>query len=153
MGFWNFFSSKLPQTGDEFFGALLFREDVKDPAKNYFECQRIFAPSGKMIEIALAGQLSGPTQPQKDFFRQLEIDYFLLIARLKEAIEQAFSAWMKLPVIQNFEVEFRPTYLSIPTCEEQPVAWEITFDTVHDLNHIVTVEMLGYEPQYVRVDG
>lgn len=64
-----------------------------------------------------------------------------------------FGAWMTLPVIKDFAAEFKPTYLTIPACDQEPIEWEITFDIVHDLNHIVTIGMLGYEPQYVRVDG
>lgn len=60
---------------------------------------------------------------------------------------------MTAPVIKEFEVEFKSTYLDIPTCDQQPIEGEIAFDTVHDVNHMVTVGMLGYEPQFVRVDG
>jgi hypothetical protein len=83
----------------------------------------------------------------------VEEDYHLLVDKLVPIIEAEFGAWMPLPVIKNFVAEFKPTGLEIPLCDRQPIEWEITFDTVHDLNHIVTVGMLGYEPQYVRVDG
>ena len=56
-------------------------------------------------------------------------------------------------VVEDFTAELKPVHLSIPACEKQPVEWEITFDTVHNLNHIVTVGMFGYNPQYVQIDG
>jgi hypothetical protein len=138
---------------DAFFGKMLLVGSVKNPADNYFECQRYFRPSRDLVELSVTGSLSGPTQQQKDFFRQIENDYQLLVAKFIPLIEEKFGAWMALPIIKDFEKEFKPTYLSIPACDQQSVVWEITFDTVHDLNHLVTVGMVGYEPQYVRVDG
>ena len=126
---------------------------TSNPANSYFECQRIFEPTGKIIEIGIDGNLSGPTQRQKDFFRQIEKDYRSLTLHLIPFIEQEFGAWMKQPIIKNFDSEFKPSYLRISSCEEQPITWEITFDTVHDLNHLVTIGMLGDEPQFVQVDG
>lgn len=153
MGFWNSFFGKTVKIGDAFFGEMTFMESSNDPSKSYFECERYFRPIGGMIELGVTGTLSGPTQRQKDFFNQIEADYFLLVPRWKELIEQEFGAWMPLPVIQDFAKEFKPGFLDIPTCVEQPIVWEITFDTIHDLNHIVTVGMLDYKPQYVRVDS
>ena len=152
MGLWNFFAPKQLKIGDEFFGEMLFME-TSNSTNSYFECQRMFEPTGEIIEIGINGDLSGPTQGQKDFFRQIEKNYSLLTLRLIPFIEQEFSAWMKQPNIKNFDLEFKPGHLSIPSCEEQPIAWEITFDTIHDLNHLVTVGMLGNEPQFVQVDG
>ena len=68
-------------------------------------------------------------------------------------IEKRFGAWMAESVVKDFTAEFKPVYLSIHACEKQPVEWKIAFDTVYDLNHTVTVGMLGYDPQYVQVDG
>jgi hypothetical protein len=153
MGFWNFVFGKTGKIADAFFGELVFIEMSNDSSRSYFECERYFKPIGEKIGLSVTGGLSGPTQEQKSFFNQIEADYFSLAPGWATLIEQRFSAWMPTPVIKDFTKEFKPSYLSIPTCEEQPVEWEITFDTVHDLNHIVTVGMLDYEPQYVQVDG
>jgi hypothetical protein len=60
---------------------------------------------------------------------------------------------MPLRVIQNFIAEFKPVGLNIPACDKLPIAWEIVFDTLHDVNHTVTIGMVDDEPQYVRIDG
>lgn len=130
---------------------LLVKSSVAE--KDYVECRRSFKPISKDIELSLDANLSGPNQQQKAFFRQLEADYFSLIPVFSVGIEAEFGRWMKLLLIRNFEAEFQPVYLRIPDCEQSPVAWEIAFETTHDLNHTVTVGMLGYAPQYVRVDG
>ena len=154
MGFWNFFSSKSIKIGDKFFGVMLFdgsRESAED--SGHFECHRYFKPADQDIEIGIDGNLSGPTQQQKDFFSWVEANYFSFTLQWIPIIERDFGAWMNHFGVRDFAQEFKPGYLSIPSCEQQPVAWEIVFDTVHDLNHTVTIGMLGHEPQYLRVDG
>lgn len=76
-----------------------------------------------------------------------------MVAKLTPLIEAEFGVWMPLPVIQNFVAEFKPVGLGIPACDKLPIEWEIVFDTGHDVNHTVTVEVLDDEPQYVRIDG
>jgi hypothetical protein len=153
MGIWRRLFGKVVKIGDAFFGEMVFVEISKDPTKSYFECQRYFSPIDGMIELGVTGLLDGPTQRQKDFFTQVENDYTLLVTKFIPAIEAEFGAWMTWPIIKNFEAEFKPRYFSIPACDQQPIRWEMVFDTVHDLNHTVAVGMLNYEPQYVRVDG
>jgi len=132
---------------------MTFMDSPNDPAQSYFECERYFQPIGEKIELAITGSLSGPTQQQKDFFAQVETDYPRLVAKFIPIIEAEFGAWMPLPVIKDFNAEFKPTLLDIPACSQRPIEWEIVFDTVHDVNHIVTVGMMDDEPQYVRIDG
>jgi hypothetical protein len=155
VGFWGYLfgKDKTIRVDDAFFGKMLLVESVKNPVDNYFECQRYFGPSRNIIELSVTGVLNGPTQQQKDFFTQIEKDYLLLVVKFIPLIEEGFGAWMMLPIIKDFEKEFKPTYLSIPTCDQHPIEWEIAFDTVHDLNHMVTVGMVGYEPRFVRIDG
>ncbi|MGI4871203.1 MAG: hypothetical protein ACRYFX_08500 [Janthinobacterium lividum] len=106
-----------------------------------------------IIDLTIDAQLSGSLQPQKEFFQLLENNYPLLVAKISPLIEAEFSAWMSWPLIKDFEREFEPVGLSIPDCKQQPIRWKINFDTPHDLNHMVTVVMIDFEPQYVRIDG
>lgn len=153
MGFWSFLFGKSVRTGDYFFGEMQFIGTVNSLAQSYFECQRYFKPIGEPIELNVTGTLAGPNQRQRDFFTWVEREYMTLVPKLVPLLEQEFGAWMPQPIIKDFYAEFKPTFLDIPTCDQQPIEWEIVFDTVHDLNHIVTVGMLGAEPQYVRIDG
>jgi len=153
MGFWSFLFNKPVKIGDRFFGEMQWMKIANDPSASYFECERYFKPSREMIGLSVTGSLNGPTQRQKDFFTWVETNYLLLVAKLTPLIEAEFGAWMPLPVIKNFVAEFKPAWLDISSCDQQPIEWEIVFDTVHDVNHTVTVGMLGDEPQYVRIDG
>jgi len=153
MGFWNYLFGKRPKLSDAFFGEMTFIEVPNDPASSYFECERYFKPIDGLIELGVTGQLSGPMQRQKYFFTQLENDYQLIIAAVIPVIESEFQQWKPNFKLGNFEQEFKPVWLEIPTCDQRPVEWEIFFETVHDLNHHICVTMQDYRPLHVLMDG
>jgi hypothetical protein len=138
MGFWSF---------------LFGKPEKKKPFEDYFECERYFGPSGEKIELSVTGELGILSQRQEDFISQLERDYSLIEAAIVPGIEARFRNWKPEFKVGDFKQEFRLVHLDIPTCEQQPVEWEMAFETVHDLNHTVFVNMLDYQPQYVRIDG
>jgi len=153
MSFWKSLFSKPIKTGDAFFGEMRFMEDAACPAKSYFECQCYFAPSSELIELHITAELSGPTRQQKEFFTWVEQEYARLTVKLAPLIELRFGTWL-IPsaVIQDFIAEFKPIFLCIPACNQQPIEWEIVFDRVPEANYCIAVSMLGDEPQYVRID-
>jgi hypothetical protein len=156
MGLWSFLFGKSVKITDSFFGELLFMEVRVDPANSYFEGWRHFKPIDEKIEVGVSGSLDGPTQVQKDFFRQIESDYKLLIQRVTPLIESAFHEWQPDFRVNNFEQEFKPVYLFIPDCLQNSIVWEIAFESVpglvsYNYPYILTVEMADYEPQHVSV--
>lgn len=68
MGFFDFLFGKPLKIDNEFFGTMLFCEYKREPLKGYFECSRHFKPSGKIIEIGIDGDATGPTQLEVNFF-------------------------------------------------------------------------------------
>lgn len=153
MSFWSFFLGKPAKTGDAFFGEMTFMDIPNDPAESYFECKCYFKPIGGVIELSVTATLNGPTQRQKNFFAQLEMDYPLLIAAVIPGIEAEFRNWKPGFRIGDFEQEFKPVWLTIPTCDQLPIEWEIAFETVHDLNHTIAITMRDYQPLHILVDG
>jgi len=138
MGFWSF----------------LFGKSVKGkPADDYFECERYFSPSGEQIELSVTGELSVLTQRQENFIAQVEKDYSLIIGAVIPAFEDEFRNWKPAFKIADFKQEFKPIHLSIPTCDQQAVEWEMSFETIHDLNHIVVVYMLNFQLLHIHIDG
>ncbi len=156
MEFWNFFSSKRPKVNDNFFGEMLFMEVKNCPADSYLECWCHFEPANEEIELGISGNLSGPTQVQKNFFRQVEKDYALLIQKLISIIETTYQKEQFEFKAKDFGREFKLTYLFIPTCVEKPIKWEIAFESVpglvsYNYPYTLTIEMADYEPQHVSV--
>ena len=153
MGLLDFIFGKPVKLEHEFFGTMLFLEFKKDPHKNYFECRRHFKPTGKIIEIGIDADATGPTQRQIDFFKSIEDSYSEVARAVMPLIEDDFGKWKEGFKIANFQKEFEAVYLRIPRCETDPVVWEISFESEHDRNHVFSLTMSGFEAKKLLVDG
>lgn len=153
MGLLDFLFGKPIKLDNEFFGTMLFIKDKKDPIKSYFECKKHFAPTGKIIEIVIDGNESGPTQKQIEFFKNIEENFEELSKVIVPLIEDEFGNWKKGFKIANFQKEFEPVYLRLPRCETQPIKWEIAFESEHDRNHVFTITMSDFNAKEILIDG
>jgi hypothetical protein len=149
----DFIFGKPTKLENEFFGVMLFQKNKKVPLESYFECRRLFIPSKKIIEIIINGDLSGPTQKQINFFKSIENNYATIIASIIPLIENEFRNWQEDFKITNFQKEFEPVCLNIPNCENEPITWEIAFESEHDLNHTFTLTMRNLEAIDILIDG
>lgn len=138
---------------DEYFGNMLYCEVNPKFGCSYFECQRHFSPSQNQIEIGIDANMDGPTQIQKEFFKEIESNYSNLSNSIKPLIEEQFRNWKSDFEITNFKDEFYPVYLRIPSCNQQPIIWEIAFESPHDLNHSFSVTMKNFTGMELLIDG
>ncbi|MEQ9442743.1 MAG: hypothetical protein RIG62_27120 [Cyclobacteriaceae bacterium] len=127
--------------------------DFKDASKNYFEGRRFYSPSNQDIELAIDGNLPGPTEAQKQFFQRTEYDYKILIENAIPLITDEFQNWRSDFQIQNFEQEFWPVHMTIPLIGHREVIWELAFRTTHDQNHTVTITYKDFEASEILIDG
>jgi len=153
MGFLDFLFKKSTRIEHEFFGIMLFQQNKKDPLKSYFECKRHFAPTGKIIEIGIDADVSGPTQKQVDFFKSIEDNYADIAKAVTPLIENELNNWKTGFKIGDFSNEFIAVYLQLPRCENSPVTWEIAFESNHDSNHTFNLTMSGLEAKEILIDG
>lgn len=153
MGFFDFIFGQPTKLENEFFGTMLFLEDKKDPLESYFECSRHFKPTGKTIEIGIVGDATGPTQKQIDFFKSVENNYSAITKSILPLIEDEFGNWKDGFKINDFQTEFEPVYLQIPRCENNPIVWEIAFESDHDRNHTFTLTMSDFDAKEILIDG
>lgn len=153
MGFLNFIFRKPTKIENEFFGTMLYLENKQEAFKNYFECRRHFKPSDQIIEIGINGEVTGPTQKQIDFFKSIEDNYSTITKAISPLIEDEFENWKEGFKINDFQKEFEPIYLQIPSCESEPTIWEIAFESYHDRNHTFTLTMSNFEAKEILIDG
>ncbi len=153
MGIFDFIFGKTIKIDDEFFGNMIFSEFKKNPEKNYFECRRHFKPTDEIIEIGIKGNVTGPTELQKDFFRKIEADYDKIISSVRPMIENEFQNWKEDFKIIDFRKEFKAVYLFLPRCENDLKIWEIAFESEHDLNHTITMTMNDFNATEILIDG
>ncbi|KAA3436830.1 hypothetical protein [Rufibacter hautae] len=137
---------------DDFFGKLRFRK-TNDSENSYFEGKGLFGPTGKEIEFIIKGKESGPELKQKEFYNWVQENYRELITRLTPLVEEEFGNWKESFKIKNFDKEFKLVGITIPRHCKTTMEWDISFDTIHDENHQVTVDFIGKEPQGVLIDG
>lgn len=137
---------------DDFFGRLKFMK-MKNAEKNYFEGKGLFEPTGKEIELFINGSEKGPDQKQKEFYSWLQRNFKELAFKATPLIEDEFRNWKEDFKIKDFDKEFSLVALTIPSQETTPIEWNMSFETIHDENHQVTIEFLGNEPKEVLIDG
>ncbi len=153
MGIFDFIFGKTIKIDDQFFGKMIFSEFKKTPEKNYFECHRHFKPTNEIIEIGIKGNETGPTEIQKDFFREIELNYLKIISSVKPIIEDEFRNWKEEFEIKDFKKEFKAVYLFLPLCINDFKVWEIAFESRHDLNHTFTITMNDFNASEILIDG
>lgn len=153
MGIFDFISGKTIKIEDDFFGKIVFFEFKDNPEMNYFECRKHFKPTNEIIEVAIEGDVTGPTKMQKDFFRKIESDYEKIISSIKPIIENELRNWKEDFEISDFNKEFKAVYLYLPRCEKETKVWEIAFESEHDLNHTFTLTMNDLNATEILIDG
>lgn len=152
MGLFDFIFGKPIEVENQFFGRMRFVGNKKDPGKNYFECKRFFTPKNDHIEISINGHMEGPTQKQIDFFKNIETNYSEISKSVTILIEDEFRNWKDDFTIKDFNNEFKPVHLFLPSCETQPIVWEIAFESGHDLNHTFTLTMHDFVATEILID-
>lgn len=137
---------------DDFFGALRFM-DFKDTSKNYFEGKGHFAPTANETEYLIEADKEGPTEEQRQFYRDLQANFTQYIEKIKPLIEDEFRNWKEDFSIKDFNREFELVCITIPRFDKQPMTWDMAFTTIHDENHHVTIDFVGDQPNGILIDG
>jgi hypothetical protein len=153
MGLFESLFGKTRKIDHDFFGQMIFNGSKVPNPSDYFECRRHFKPSDNVIEVGIAGDISGPTENQVNFFKTIEDNYSDIIKAITPLIEDEFGNWKEDFKISDFNKEFEPVYLRFPRCESKPIIWEIAFESDHDRNHTFTVTMNDFEAREILIDG
>ena len=145
MSFWNFLFGKnrITTIQDEFFG------EIRD-CKGHFEGKKYFKSTNSEIEIFIPNDTIQTFH--SSFFQDLEEKYESLKMPLKEKFEGDFLKNMDENFeIKDFDKEFTLTFISFPESENSE--WDLSYDTIHDKNHIFTGHFNNWQLEYVNIDG
>jgi hypothetical protein len=158
MGFFSFLLRRPVFIGDIVFGPLRLEDLNRQTGQAWFITEDlIFAPTGYDIGCYIDANAHGPTAAQRAFYRHIERNYTELVAKLIPVIEDGFRHWEFPYPILDFAAEFRLRGISIPKIDSQhplPIAWDWSFDTIHDANHLLTIYMSDDTPlPGVQFDG
>jgi hypothetical protein len=151
MGLFDLFKKPLTIQHD-FFGTLIFMT-FKDSTKNYFEGKGKFKPTGDEIEYFVGADLNGPTNDQREFYIKVQDSYDDLISKITPLIEDEFKNWKDDFKVKDFKKEFKLVAVTIPRLNTNVTIWDMSFETIHDDNHQVTVDFKDFEPEGILIDG
>ena len=151
MGLFDIFK-KSQTIQDDFFGKLTFIS-FKDPTMNCFEGKGKFKPTGDTIEYTIEADLSGPTNDQRNFYNKVQDLYDEIISKITPLIEDEFKNWKEDFKIKDFKKEFKLVAVTIPRLSSNAATWAMSFETIHDNNHQVTVDFKDFEPEGILIDG
>jgi hypothetical protein len=137
---------------DVVFGTLLYRSS-KEPSKGYFSGKAVFPPTSGETKYFIQADPFGPTEGQRSFYQNLQSNFNAYAAKMKPLIENEFRNWQPDFAIKDFNKEFALVSVSIPRLDAKPVRWELAFETIHDQNHLFTIDFTDDEPQGIFIDG
>ena len=150
MGLFDFFKKKQKFV-DELFGELGYTT-FKDKSKNFYDGTVYF--DSKECGILLEADDNGPTQNQRDFFKDLCDKYpSLKMDVIVPFLNKELEDWNNYNPIFNFDEEFELDGVSIPVIESRPVNWTLTLFSTK-IKHYVTIEFNEWQPiTGVAIDG
>lgn len=151
MGLFNIFK-KPTILHDEFFGALRF-VDSKHSSKSYFSGKGYFSPTDSETQYIIEATKDGPTETQKQFYRDLQTNFSQHIEKIKPLVEDEFRNWEEDFSIKDFNKEFTLVCITIPRFDKQPLIWDMAFTTIHDDDHQIVIDFVGDEANGILIDG
>lgn len=151
MSFFNLFK-RTPAVEDAFFGKLRY-VNLKESSKNYYAGSGYFSPDNSIISYFIKAGIKGPTEAQREFYIDFQINYPKYIQQFIPLIEDEFRNRNAHFRINNFKEEFKVVNITIPRVDAKVITWDITFETLHDPNHQITIDFIKFEPNTVLIDG
>ena len=145
MSIWTFLfgKSRITKIQDEFFGEI-------NDCKGHFEGHKYFNPTKTGIEIYIPNDAIKPFH--KTFFQDLEKNYDYLKMSLKVKFEDdIFKNWDENFEIKDFNNEFTLNFILFP--EFETGEWEMSYNSIHDKNHVFIGFFKDWQLIDVMMDG
>ena len=141
-----------PKMSDPDFGNLRFMHIEKHPERSYWECQWTFPPTGTVVHIALHGRESGPDHEARQFYLGLPARFDSLLKACRPTLEQVFRQWRDKQLPQDIFTVVRLTGFGVEDPQEEPVRWQVSFETTDDDWLGITIPFAGETPSEPEVD-
>lgn len=151
MGLFNLFKKPV-LIHDTVFGTVRLRR-WKNAGSHYFEGKLHFAPTASVITLLIEAAGDGPTAAQRGFYQNLQTHFTTYAQRMIPLIEDEFRNWKDDFAVADFAKEFALVCLSLPTFEGEACRWQMSFTTVHDLDHQIEIDFVNDEPVSILIDG
>jgi len=136
-------------TYDEFFGRITYQR-MKN-GKSYWECSRVFAPSGESIQLSVdaPGDAQRPDEKQRELYSWVERNWDATFTRAEPLLRSQFEESKGEPLLEPVASVFKAGGFSIPRQGDTVPEWEMDFETKADAYQLYSVEMLGAEARSI----
>lgn len=141
-----------PKMIDPDFGNLTFLHMEKHPERSYWECQWMFRPTGTVVGITLRGGESGPSNDARQFYLGLPERYDSILTACRPGLEQVFRDWRAGHVPEDVFTAVKLTGFGLEDPKEQPIRWDVGFETTDDDWLAITIPFVGDSPEEPVVD-
>jgi hypothetical protein len=141
-----------PKMSDPDFGTLRFIHIDKHPKRSYWEGEWSFPPTGTVVSIALDGDESGPNDEARQFYLGLPARFESILKACRFGLEQVFREWRDEQLPQDIFAVVQLTGFEVEGPVEDPVRWEVSFETTDDDWLGIAVPFAGNTPSAPVVD-
>jgi hypothetical protein len=144
------FKRFMPLVADyEFFGRITYQR-MKN-GKSYWECSRVFAPSGESIQLSVdaPGDDQPPDDRQREFYSWVERNYDAIFTSAEPLLRAQFEESKGEPLLEPVASVFKAGGLSIPRLSGTVPEWEMDFEMKADAYQLYSVKMVGVEARSV----
>jgi hypothetical protein len=152
MGFFDLFKKKIV-IEDAFFGTLKFQRIKSSNSEGFFLGKKDFTPLNKQVDIIFNGDGIKVKEEQKEFYQILEKNYNELLIPIKNSIEDVFKNMDEDFSIKDFNNEFSLTNIKLPSFLGNTLVWELSYNSIHDENHIFSINFQNWDIEDVVIDG
>ncbi len=145
MGFLRNFKLWLspPQMTDPDFGKLIFMHIEKHSERSYWECAWAFPATRTVVGITLPGGENGPNPEARKFYLNLPARFDSILKACRPRLEQVFRDWRNQQLPQDIFTVVKLTSFAVENPEEQPVRWDVGFETTDDDWLGITIPFVG----------
>jgi hypothetical protein len=141
-----------PRMNDPAFGSLVFMHISKWPERSYWECEWSFPETGTVVGISLPGGEAGPQPEAREFYLGLPKRFKHILVLCRPKLEQAFRDWRKRELPQDIFTVLKLAGFGLEDPKEQPVRWDVGFETTDDDWLGITIAFVGDTPMDPVVD-
>ena len=141
-----------PRIEDPVFGSLLFMYIANAPEKSYWEGEWNFPSTGTGISIALPGDEHGPLAEARQFYLGLPDRFETVIDAVRPALQKVFQQWLKQDLPKDIFTLVTLAGFDVEDLGEQPLNWDISFESNGDKWLGIVVPFVGDTPQEATVD-
>lgn len=141
-----------PRITDPDFGSLLFMFIPSAPERSYWEGEWKFPKTGTEISIGLPGDESGPSPEARQFYLSLPRRFDQILAAARPHLQEVFREWLQQDLPQDIFTSVKLAGFGVEDAKQQPVLWDISFETTGDKWLGITIPFVGDTAQKATVD-